>query len=176
MFAVEPTPQETDDLCDRLFNGPEAEDAANPKITKSVHYGNYIQSGENLSCERAGDERYRFQVREEGRAYEPWIVTPETDLSEVPTDVLEEMDAEMYYCGETDERDAKFSETQSTSRRRSGNGSDGPSPDAPGRQITVRRGIGPPGAIVRQGGAWPLGDRSPVPSLTSGFFVVALGA
>ena len=83
MFAVEPTPQETDALCDRLFNGPEAEDAAKPKITKSVHYGNYIQSGENLSCEKAGDERYRFQVREKGRAYEPWIVTPETEHERV---------------------------------------------------------------------------------------------
>ena len=35
------------------------------------------------------------------REYEPWIVTPETDLSDVPLDVLEQMDGQMYYCGET---------------------------------------------------------------------------
>ncbi len=40
-------------------------------------------------------------------------MTPETDLSEVPLDVLEQMDYRMSYCGETEEtRDAKFSETR----------------------------------------------------------------
>ena len=44
--------------------------------------------------------------------FEPWFVTPETDLSGVPLELLEQMDTQMYYCGETDERDAKFSETR----------------------------------------------------------------
>jgi hypothetical protein len=102
-----------DSICDELFHGPEAE--VKLKITKTVHYGKYVQSGENLSCEKVGDERYRFQVCDEGpprREFEPWFVTPETDLSEVPLEVLEQMDTQMYYCGETDERDAKFSETR----------------------------------------------------------------
>jgi hypothetical protein len=82
------------------------------KITKTVHFGEYIQSGENLSCEKAGDERYCFQVCEDKGKFEPWFVTPETDLSDVPSEILREMDYEMSYCGETDERDAKFSETR----------------------------------------------------------------
>ena len=82
------------------------------KIIKTVHYGRYVQSAENLICEMAGHERYRFQVREDGRQYKPWIVTPATDLTYVPMNILEHMDAEMYYCGETDEKDAKFSETR----------------------------------------------------------------
>ncbi len=85
------------------------------KITKTVHYGKYVQSGENLSCEKAGHEQYRFQVCDEGpprREFEPWTVTSETDLSAVPPEILEQMDVQMYYCGETDERDAKFYETR----------------------------------------------------------------
>jgi hypothetical protein len=40
-------------------------------------------------------------------------VTPQTDLSDVPLEILEEMDNQMYYCGECEEtRDAKFSETR----------------------------------------------------------------
>ncbi len=35
-------------------------------------------------------------------------------------------------------------------------------PDAAGRRITVRTGIGSTGTIVRQGRAWLLGDRSVV--------------
>ena len=105
-------PEPLDRLCDRLFNEPEAECVAKLKIIKAVHYGKYIQSGENLICEMAGHERYRFQAREDGRKYKPWTVTPATDLTDVPMNILEHMDAEMYYCGETDERDAKFSETR----------------------------------------------------------------
>jgi len=30
----------------------------------------------------------------------------------VPLEILEQMDVQMYYCGETDVRDAKFSETR----------------------------------------------------------------
>jgi len=102
-----------DGLCEELFHGPEAEDTTKLKIVKGIHYGDYVQSGENLSCEKAGDELYRFQVCEKGREYEPWIVTPATDLSEVPLDILEQMDHQMSYCGECEAtRDAKFSETR----------------------------------------------------------------
>ncbi len=59
------------------------------KIIKTVHYGRYVQSAENLICEMAGHERYRFQVREDGRQYKPWIVTPTTDLTDVPMNILE---------------------------------------------------------------------------------------
>ena len=99
-----------DSICDELFHALEA--AERLKIIKSVHYGKYVQSGENLSCDKAGEEIYRFQVCDQAppwRKYEPWFVTPKTDLSEVPLEILEHMDAEMSYCGETDERDAKFS-------------------------------------------------------------------
>jgi hypothetical protein len=100
-------------LCDQLFNGCHAvQTATELKIIQAVHYGKHIQSGENLYCEKAGDEQYRFVVHEDGREYEPWTVTPETDLSTVPLDILAEMDAEMSYCGETDDRAAKFSETR----------------------------------------------------------------
>jgi hypothetical protein len=86
-------------------------------IIKGIHYGDYIQSAENLRCNKAGLDRYQFQVCDEGpplRKYKPWFVTPETDLSDVPVEILEEMDNEMYYCGECDgeTRDAKFSETR----------------------------------------------------------------
>ena len=106
-----------DSICDRLFYGPGAEGMSRLKIVKGLHYGDYVQSGENLSCEKAGDERYRFQVRDQTpprREYEPWFVTPETDLSEVPSEILQEMDYQMSYCGECDDesRDAKFSETR----------------------------------------------------------------
>jgi hypothetical protein len=111
-----PSPEAIDDLCDQLFHGAEPQDMARLRIVKGLHYGDYVQSGENLSCEKTGDEVYRFQVRDERppcREYEPWTVTPETDLSEVPLDLLAEMDTQMYYCGETEElRDAKFSETR----------------------------------------------------------------
>jgi hypothetical protein len=107
----EPT---VDSICDRLFHGPEAE--AKLRIVQGLHYGNYVQSGENLYCEKSGDERYCFRVCDQGppgREYEPWFVTPETDLSEVPSEILQEMDYQMSYCGECDEtRDAKFSETR----------------------------------------------------------------
>ena len=97
---------------DQMFHGHEA--AERLKIIKAVHYGKYVQSGENLYCDKAGDEVYRFQVREDGQEYEPWFVTPETDLSEVPSEILQEMDYQMSYCGEGDgdDRDAKFSETR----------------------------------------------------------------
>ena len=116
----EPDPddaQALDDLCDWLFNAPAAEDAAKLRIVQGLHYGDYVQSGENLYCEKAGDEQYRFQVRDQTppwREYEPWFVTPEADLSEVPLDILEQMDVQMSYCGEGDgdDRDAKFSETR----------------------------------------------------------------
>ena len=84
-------------------------------IVQGLHYGDYIQSGENLYCEKAGEERYRFRVCDQVppcRTYEPWIITPRTDLSGVPSEILQEMDYQMSYCGETDERDAKFSETR----------------------------------------------------------------
>lgn len=69
---------------------------------------------ENLNCEKAGSEIYWFQVCDEGRKYKSWIVTPDTDLSGVPLQILEEMDNQMYYCGEGDDesRDAKFSVTR----------------------------------------------------------------
>ena len=57
---------------------------------------------------------------EDGREYEPWTVTPETDLSVVPLGILREMDYEMSYCGETDERDAKFSKTRKHIQREMG--------------------------------------------------------
>ena len=99
-----------DSVCEELF------DASGPgdrlEIVQGRHYGKYVQSGENLNCDKTGEEEYRFQVREDGREYEPWTVTPETDLSGVPLETLEQMDAQMYYCGETDERDAKFSQTR----------------------------------------------------------------
>jgi hypothetical protein len=106
-----------DEICDELFRGPEAENTARLKIIKTVHYGKYVQSGANLSCVKTGDEQYRFQVCDEGpprHEYEPWTVAPETDLSEVPLDILQEMDYQMSYCGESDgdDRDAKFSETR----------------------------------------------------------------
>ena len=109
------SPPTIDSLCDELFHGEET--AERLKIIKEVHYGKYVQSGENLNCDKAGDERYRFQVCEEGpprREYEPWFVTPETDLSEVSSEILQEMDYQMSYCGESDGelRDAKFSETR----------------------------------------------------------------
>ncbi len=99
-----------DGLCEELFR---PEDMTKLKIVKGLHYGNYVQSGENLSCEKVGDEQYRFQVGEKGREYEPWTVTPSTDLSAVPSEMLQEMDHQMSYCGESEEmRDAKFSETR----------------------------------------------------------------
>jgi hypothetical protein len=103
-----------DILCDELFHEPEAEGMTRLKIIKTVHYGKYVQSGENLYCDKTGDDQYRFRVCEDGREYEPWTVTPETDLSEVPLEILEEMDTQMYYCGECDDesRDAKFSKTR----------------------------------------------------------------
>jgi len=102
-----------DGLCEELFHGPETGDMARQKIVKGLHYGDYVQSGENLSCEKAGEEQYRFQVREAGREFEPWLVTPDTDLSDVPSEILEEMDNQMSCCVETEEtRDAKFSETR----------------------------------------------------------------
>jgi hypothetical protein len=86
-------------------------------IIKGIHYGDYIQSAENLRCNKAGLDRYQFQVCDQGpplRKYKSWIVTPETDLSDVPLEILEEMDNQMYYCGEGDDesRDAKFSVTR----------------------------------------------------------------
>jgi hypothetical protein len=104
-----------DNVCDELFNAePETQGL---EIVQGFHYGDYVQSGENLYCEKAGDERYRFQVRDQTppwREYEPWFVTPEADLSDVATEILQEMDCQMSYCGECDDesRDAKFSETR----------------------------------------------------------------
>jgi len=105
-----------DGLCEELFHGNETDNMARLKIVKGLHYGDCVQSGENLYCEKAGDEQYRFQVCDEGppcRQYEPWMVTPETDLSELSLEILEQMDVQMSYCGECEEtRDAKFSETR----------------------------------------------------------------
>ena len=104
-----------DSVCDELFNAePEIQGL---KVVKGLHYGDYVQSGENLSCEKVGDEQYRFQVCDQGpprRDYEPWIMTPQTDLSDVPSEILQEIDYQMSYCGEGDgdDRDAKFSETR----------------------------------------------------------------
>ncbi len=44
-----------------------------------------------------------------------------------------------------------------------------------GCRITGWTGIGSAGTIVRQGRAWLLGDRFPVPSLTAGFFCRSAG-
>jgi hypothetical protein len=126
MFGVEgpagseqpPDAEQIDDLCDRLFNQPVPADAARLEIVQGRHYGKYVQSGENLDCAKAGDEQYRFQVCDQGppcRTYEPWVVTPETDLSGVPSEVLQEMDYQMSYCGECDDdesRETKFSRTR----------------------------------------------------------------
>jgi len=35
-------------------------------IIKGIHYGDYIQSAENLRCNKAGLDRYQFQVCDEG--------------------------------------------------------------------------------------------------------------
>lgn len=121
MFAAGQTPsqeqlpnaEQLDDLCERLFHGNGAEETARLRIVQGIHYGDYVQSGENLSCEKVGDEQYRFQVHEKRHEYEPWIVTPGTDLSDLPIEILEQMDQQMSYCGEVEEtRDAKFSETR----------------------------------------------------------------
>ena len=107
-----------DSLRDELFQGPDVEYTARLEIVQGRHYGDYIQSGENLYCETAGEEQYRFRVCDQSpprRKYEPWFVTPETDLSGVPLDILEQMDTQMYYCGECDDdesRATKFSETR----------------------------------------------------------------
>ena len=55
-----------DDLCDWLFHEPAAEDTARLKVVQGLHYGKYVQSGENLSCVKTGDEQYRFQVCDAG--------------------------------------------------------------------------------------------------------------
>jgi hypothetical protein len=114
MFAIEPTPAELDDLCGQLFHGSDTEgDGTNLKIIKTVHFGDYIQSAENLFCKKVTYEIYCFQVCEHGHKYKPWIVTPDTDLSDVSLRILEEMDTQMYYCGESEETwDAKSSATR----------------------------------------------------------------
>lgn len=121
-----------DSVCDELFREPgkvgEQPDALPPdepaaegtrlEIVQGWHYGDYVQSGENLYCDKAGEEVYRFRVCDQSppySKYEPWFVTPETDLSAVSLKILEEMDTQMYYCGECDDdesRETKFSRTR----------------------------------------------------------------
>ena len=43
-----------DIICDELFHEPEAEGMTRLKIIKTVHYGKYVQSGENLYCDKTG--------------------------------------------------------------------------------------------------------------------------
>ena len=85
-------------------------------IIKGIHYGDYIQSAENLIAirlDRTGISS-RFATGDLPAQVQAMVRGPETDLSDVPVEILEEMDNEMYYCGECDgeTRDAKFSETR----------------------------------------------------------------
>jgi hypothetical protein len=86
------------------------------------HYHSYIQSGENIRVDRIADEVYEFKIivwnkypKSVKNYCESFQINPETDLSEVSTEILEELAIEMGYCGEVDNdwiRGAKFSKTR----------------------------------------------------------------
>lgn len=71
----------------------------------------YIQSGENICVERVGDEKFQFQID----GMKPFIVQPDTDLSALTIETIEELAEQMYLCGEFSDnfqRYAKFSNTR----------------------------------------------------------------
>lgn len=85
------------------------------RIEQGRHYGDYIQSCENLNVKQILDEVYEFQVIDYSKSYESFVITPHTDLSGISASILEQLDTQMYMCGESDdydERDAKFSKTR----------------------------------------------------------------
>lgn len=71
----------------------------------------YIQSGENISVKRINQEEFEFQID----GLKPFIITPNTDLSDLSDETIEQLAEEMYLCGESSDdyhRFAKFSETR----------------------------------------------------------------
>ena len=96
-------------------------------IKKGIHYTKYIQSAENLQIDQLAEEVYQFTVVDHANylpekgildgatSHKPFIITPQTDLQGIPTDILEELGWQMSYEGECDDyqrRAAKFSKTR----------------------------------------------------------------
>ena len=93
------------------------------ELIKGVHYKDYIQSGENIDVTRLpGEDAFVFRIIDWAEYpvkikeyHEAFVITPLTDLSAIDSDVLDELDTQMYYEGESDDEDrrfAKFSETR----------------------------------------------------------------
>jgi hypothetical protein len=71
----------------------------------------YIQAGENISVKRIGEEEFEFQID----GLRPFIINPQTDLSNLSDITIEQLAEEMYLCGESSDdnyRFAKFSKTR----------------------------------------------------------------
>lgn len=92
------------------------------EFIRGKNFGQYVQSGENLSVTHLEDEVYEFKVIKWKKYptviagyYDPIIVTPETDLSKISLKILEEFDIQMSYEGDSDDdwvRVAKISKTR----------------------------------------------------------------
>ena len=91
------------------------------EFIKGKHFGKYIQSGENLSVTHVEDEIYEFKVIKWKKYpdiikgyYESVFITPESDLSKLSQDVLEQLDIQMSYEADSEDdwvRVAKISKT-----------------------------------------------------------------
>jgi len=76
------------------------------EFIKGRHYGDHVQSTENIFVTCLGKEIYQFQIKDqeesgEIKEYEPIVITPQTDLSSIDESVLEEFDMQMYYEAES---------------------------------------------------------------------------
>jgi hypothetical protein len=77
------------------------------EFVKGLHYGEYVQSNENITVTCLGKETYQFQIQDWDedteeiiKSYQPVIITPNSDLNAVEQDILFELDTQMYYEGE----------------------------------------------------------------------------
>ena len=101
------------------------------EIKKGIHYSNYIQSAENIKVRRIAENQikncedgYVFQIVNEWYDYhsglakslgKPFVITSSTDLSKIDKSILEQLELQLCYEGETDNKSvryAKFSQTR----------------------------------------------------------------
>lgn len=91
------------------------------RLQRGIHYGDYVQSGENIYVRRLGNaDAYEFTIEDERRSgrrdrYKSFRISPDSDLSLVDPNILDELSIEMGYCGESEDdnyRYAKFSQTR----------------------------------------------------------------
>lgn len=96
------------------------------QFVKGIHYGDEVQSASNIEVTKLGDEIYLLQVYDEieydsqtdspiTKNYEPIMLTPNSDLSSIDPEFLEQFSWQFSYAGEsTDQwiREAKFSKTR----------------------------------------------------------------